>query len=199
MPRPAVEAERKQQMLQATCAALADGGFRSLTIAEVAARAGTSGGAVHYYFATKDQLLRDAFEYNFATSEAKRRRIVESSASAVVRLRRLVESYVPDSPDTVQAWRVWVELWVSALDDAALRRINDTAYGEWRATVAALIRDGQQTGELRSGDATALANGLVAMVDGLAIQVLLGSAHMDARRMRAVCRSHLRALQGEIA
>ena len=39
-----------------------------------------------------------------------------------------------------------------------------------------------------------MANTVVAMIDGLAIQVLLGSRNMTVDRMRATCRAYLSRL-----
>ena len=76
-----------------------------------------------------------------------------------------------------------------------LRRLNERVYGEWRRTVAAVIRDGQDRGQFRDGDAVMLANSLIAMIDGLAIQVLLRSRSMTVDRMRAVCDAALADLE----
>jgi AcrR family transcriptional regulator len=66
MPRPSVEAERRRQILDATCAVIAKSGLRQLRVSDVATAAGISSGMVHYYFDTKDELVSAAFEFNFA-------------------------------------------------------------------------------------------------------------------------------------
>lgn len=76
---------------------------------------------------------------------------------------------------------------VEALHDVDLQELNEGVYGEWRRTVTAIIRDGQDAGELRSGDPVLLANALIGMIDGLSLQVLVGSRSMTPDRMRAVC------------
>ncbi len=187
MGRASVEAERREQILGAACEVVAEIGFKSLRIADVAKRAGTSTGTVHYYFATKRDLMHAAFDWNFARSLHRRRDVLTAQAPAGERLRGFVDSYLPSEGDTTAAWRVWAELWVEALHDEDLQELNDRVYGEWRRTVAAIIRDGQDAGEFRPGDPVLLANGLIAMIDGLSLQVLLGSRNMTAERMRAVC------------
>jgi len=187
MARASVEAERKEQILAAACEVVSEIGFKSLRIADVAKRAGTSTGTVHYYFDTKRDLMHAAFEWNFAQSMARRREILESDAPPRRRLRDFVESYLPEGAATVGAWHVWAELWVEALHDPDLQELNERVYGEWRRAVAAIIRDGQDAGEFREGDPVIFANGLIGMIDGLSLQVLLGSRSMTADRMRAVC------------
>lgn len=187
MARPSVEAERRDQILVAACEVIADRGVRAMRVADVARVAGLSPGIIHYYFDNKQNLTRAAFEHNFAHSLRRRAGILQSPGDPVARLRRLVEAYLPKGRETVLAWRVWIELWAAALQDQDLRGLNDRAYGAWRGIVAGLIREGQASGQLEPGDSVAMANQLVGLLDGLALQVLLGSRGMTISRMRATC------------
>lgn len=192
MPRVSVEAERKEQILSAACEVVSEVGFKSLRVADVAKRAGLSPGSVHYYFDTKRDLMHAAFEWNFERSIERRRDLLEGTQAPADRLRAFVDSYLPADATTVAAWHVWAELWVEALHDPDLQELNERVYGEWRRTVAAIIRDGQDYGQFREGDAVHIANGLVGMIDGLSLQVLMGSKSMTVERMREVCELFMR-------
>ncbi len=194
MPRPSVEAERREQILSAACEVVSEIGFKSLRIADVARRAGTSTGTVHYYFDTKTELMRAAFEWNFTRSLERRRHLLQEQTDPRRRLRVFVDSYLPGDEETVRAWRVWAELWVEARHDPGLQELNEQVYGEWRRTVAGIIRDGQDAGLFRDEDPVLTANALIGMIDGLALQVLLGSRSMTLQRMQAVCEQTLRRL-----
>lgn len=194
MARASVEAERKEQILAAACEVVSEIGFKSLRIADVARRAGTSTGTVHYYFSTKRDLMHAAFDWNFSQSLERRKDVLDAQAPAAHRLREFVDSYLPQEGVTTTAWHVWAELWVEALHDPDLQELNDRVYGEWRRTVAAIIRDGQDSGEFRDGDPVVFANGLIGMIDGLSLQVLLGSRSMTVERMRGVCEQLLQWL-----
>lgn len=187
MPRVSVEAERKEQILSAACEVIAEIGFKSLRIADVARQARTSTGTVHYYFDTKRDLMHAAFEWNFSRSVDRRRELLDAAEPPAVRLRRFIDSYLPSDDETVTAWNVWAELWIEALHDADLQELNERVYGEWRRMVAAIVRDGQDAGEFRDGDPVVFANALIGMVDGLSLQVLMGSRAMTVERMRTVC------------
>jgi AcrR family transcriptional regulator len=195
MARVSVEVERKEQILSAACDVVSEIGFKSLRVADVAKRAKMSTGTVHYYFDTKRELMHAAFEWNFDRSLERRRPLLEGAVDPVARLREFVFSYLPDQEVTTKAWHVWAELWVEALHDADLQELNERVYGEWRRTVAAIIRDGQDAGQFRLGDPVLLANGLIGMLDGLSLQVLAGSRSMNIDRMRAVCDQVLLGLQ----
>jgi AcrR family transcriptional regulator len=187
MPRPHVEEERRQQILQATWHVISVSGFRSLRVSDVAKRAGVSSGMIHYYFDTKRDLLKAAFEQYYAHSMQRRQWIMETGKGPLELLKLLVESYLPIEDETLEGWRVWSELWVEGLQEPDLEQLNEDFYGQWRRLVAGIIGDGQDAGIIRDGSAIELANMLIAMIDGLAIQVLLGSRSMTAERMRTTC------------
>lgn len=194
MARVSVEAARREQILSAACAVVSEMGFRSLRIADVASRAGTSTGTVHYYFDTKTDLMRAAFEWNFARSLERRRPVLERELDPRRRLRAFVDSYLPDDVVTVESWRVWAELWVEALHDPGLRELNQQVYGAWRELMSEIISAGQEAALFGGRDPVVVANALIAMIDGLALQVLLGSQDMTLPRMRSVCEQVLDVL-----
>lgn len=195
MPRPSVEAERKDQILRATCRVIASLGYVHLRVSDVAKQAGISGGTVHYYFDSKRDLVHAAFEFNFTRSLQRRQWIWDSPEDAMTRLRFVVDSYLPMDEETVEAWRVWAALWSEGLRDPVLQELNERMYGEWRRLVAGIIRDGQDGGLVRGGDPVLFANTLVSMIDGLAFQVLLGSLNMTVARMRVTCLAYLEGLR----
>lgn len=187
MARPSVEAERREQILRAACEVVSEKGYKALRVTDVAKRAKISTGSVHYYFETKRDLVHAAFEWNFARSLERRKSILDRHSNARDRLRAFVDSYLPHDDETAAAWRVWAETWVEALHDADLRELNERIYGEWRSVIVEIVRLGQAEGLIREGDPLVLANALVGMIDGLAIQALAGSEHMTIDRMRSVC------------
>ncbi|MFG2140801.1 TetR/AcrR family transcriptional regulator [Streptomyces sp. NPDC048650] len=194
MPRPNVEVERRAQILASTCSVIARTGIVAFRVADVAKEAGLSPGIVHYYFDTKQALIRAAFERNFLHSLERRAAVLDSGREPVVKLRALVEAYLPQGDETVEAWHVWAELWVSALHDMELRDLNDRAYGEWRRIVAGIVRECQAAGRMGEEDPVEVANLLVGLLDGLALQVLAGSHAMTLARMRATCRAFIDTL-----
>jgi AcrR family transcriptional regulator len=187
MPRPHVEEERRQQILEATWHVIAVSGFRSLRLSDVAKRAGVSSGMIHYYFDTKRDLLKAAFERYYEHSLQRRQWIMGTGQGPLELLKLIVESYIPIEDETLEGWHVWSELWVEGLQEPDLQELNEDFYGQWRRLIADIIRDGQEAGVIRDGSAIELANMLIAMIDGLAVQVLLGSRSMTAERMRATC------------
>ena len=57
MPKVGMEAQRRRSLIDATVDAIHERGYSDVTMAQIAKRAGVSGGLVHHYFGSKDQLL----------------------------------------------------------------------------------------------------------------------------------------------
>lgn len=57
MPKVGMEEERRRSLINATVDAIHESGYSDITMAQIAKRAGVSGGLVHHYFGSKDQLL----------------------------------------------------------------------------------------------------------------------------------------------
>jgi AcrR family transcriptional regulator len=194
MPRPSVEAERRQQILSAACAVIASAGIPALRLSDVAKEAGVSSGTVHYYFETKREVISAAFEYNLTDSLARRQELLASGKDSLAILHDLVESYLPNDELSVRAWKVWLALWAEGSREPVLQEINDRLYGQWRDVVAGVIGAAQSEGLARPGDSAVQANMLIGMLDGLAVQVVLGSPSMPLSQMRQTCHDFISAV-----
>lgn len=186
-PRPNVEEERRRQILEAACEAIAERGFAAVRISDVATKANTSTGTVHYYFDNRQDVLRQALHFAFDQSISRQLEELGKIRSPRRRLVRLIEMNLPGAVEATQEWIVWMEFWLEAVHHPEMRPVNEELYGRWRKVVADIIVAGQTSGDFRQdADADSLANRFVALMDGLAIQVLLHSPQMTAAKMRRV-------------
>jgi AcrR family transcriptional regulator len=191
VPRPSVEVERRKQILDAACTVIAKNGLQDLRLLEVAAVAGVSSGTIHYYFDTKKELINAAFEYNFRHSLERRKWLRDETREPLELLGEIVESYLPTRGVSLRAWRVWANLWAEGIRDPALRKVNEELYDQWRELVRNAIAAAQRAGTAREGDPELLANMLIGMLDGLAMQVLLRAKAMPLDTMRETCRAFI--------
>jgi hypothetical protein len=72
---------------------------------------------------------------------------------------------------------------------AAARARLDEA---WRTQIVSIVEEGIANGEFEAVDAKDFALQLAAMLDGLAIEAMLGDPTVDAERMSALSRSFAR-------
>ncbi|HLJ02140.1 MAG TPA: TetR family transcriptional regulator C-terminal domain-containing protein [Solirubrobacteraceae bacterium] len=188
-PRPRNTQIRREQIARAALEVIAERGFQELRVADVAARAGTSASAVHYHFASKDEILDAAVSQAEDAFYAEIEAAVRESEPAGHRLVRLLErgSLGPSEERSIVGWRVWLEIWTRALRDRHTARTRELFDRRWRWTLAAAIRDGQANGEFSpAADPEEVSLQLAALMDGLAILWVLGDTDVDGSRMTSL-------------
>ena len=169
--------DRHQEILDAAARVITDRGLAETRISDIADRCGVSPGLILYYFESKDRLLVEALTYANDKYYLAQARELRRMDSAVEQLRRLIDLSVPGLlPDyeRLEEWALWIEIWVRALRDPALAKEREVLDRRWRQSIADIIRHGRITGEFPVGeDADELGMELGALIDGLAIQVLM--------------------------
>jgi AcrR family transcriptional regulator len=176
--------ERLEQILDAACRAILDRGFPATRIADIAAAAGVSTGTVHYYFATKDEVLVAALT---RASERLFARIEEpGEASASERLARLLAVSVPYPGPAREEYVLWLELWLRVLHQPELLARVEAFSAQWRGYFHDVVRRGVEAGEFApAATADEVAERLVAFVDGVGFETALGYRWTSPERMHA--------------
>jgi len=183
---------RRIDILGATARAIAERGLCDTRIADVAEIVGVSPALVLYYFPNKAALLTEALVYLdrlFYESVAEK---LETAPSSESKLTILIEESCPrpagpgELPDS---WVLWPATWEMSRLDPALAAARARLDEAWRSQIVDIVEDGISTGEFASVDAKDFALQLAAMLDGLAVEAMLGDPTVDAERMSDLARS----------
>ncbi|MGE5225815.1 MAG: TetR/AcrR family transcriptional regulator [Planctomycetaceae bacterium] len=185
--------DRRQEILEAASQVITDRGLAETRIQDIAERCGVSPGLILYYFDSKDRLLAEALTHANDQFYLRVTRELRRMPKASDRLDRLIQLSVPGLlPEyaLLDEWALWLEIWVRALRDPQLAKDREALDRRWVQSIAEVIRYGRQTGELSPDphDADDLAMQFGALVDGLAIQVLLNDTVMSPKRMYDICK-----------
>jgi AcrR family transcriptional regulator len=175
-------AETRARILQAAVRCLAEGGIDDVRIARVARLAGVSTGLVHYHFDTREVLLAEALEASFQVAGEVRLSAKYGSGTALERLRRKVEESLPFPGRRVTEWGLWVELWLRAVREPALRRTAGEVYRGLHRSMRDLIAEGADAGEFAVGDPDGVADRTLALIDGFGLRALLGDPAVPVER-----------------
>jgi TetR/AcrR family fatty acid metabolism transcriptional regulator len=89
-----IETARRAQIIECAIEAIAELGFAQASLAQIARRAGVSTGVTLYYFAGKDELIREVVAHVFATGQAFIQPRVDDQATARGALRAFIEASV---------------------------------------------------------------------------------------------------------
>ncbi len=179
--------ERRTEFLEAAWRLISKHGYHAVRIADIARACGTSSGAVHYYFPTKQDVLNAALLHCVESAIERQGAELRSVDSAHERLLRLIDMQLPAGSRVRDEWLVWLQMWAETALRPELRSSHNGFYARWREAVVRIVRRGQRQGQFRAdADAERLALGLTALTDGLAIQVLTGAPGVTPARMRGV-------------
>ena len=174
----------RQQLMAAAIDCFARLGYQGTSIDRIARDAGVTKGAVYYHFRDKEELLFEAVKDRVGGFEQKVLEETEPARDSMAKLRHVVDACFFHA--TVSNHRRFViTLMVEALDtnprlSAEFQRI----LRRMRAYLAAVIRRGQQQGELRADVvAEAAAAALVSGIIGAEVQHYQDPEEIDLRRV----------------
>jgi AcrR family transcriptional regulator len=176
---------RPEQILAAASRAIQQRGFANTRIADIAREAGMSTGAIHYYFDVKDEVLTAALKWASERLFDKLDVLSLGATSERERLAQVIEVAVPEPGPRRGEYVLWIELWVRALQEPPLLPVCEELSRRWRNYFYEPVRRGAESGEFETvTDADEVAERLIALVDGLGFELLLGYSWTSPERMR---------------
>lgn len=184
MPKQVDHDARRAQLAEAAIAAIDAKGLDAVRLRDVAAAANLTTGAVVHYLPSKDAVLAAALE------EVAARTLARVAATRGAPLIDNALSYLPLDAASMRDTRVQFQFWGRAVDNPALRAIHQRWYDALRAGVADEI-----TPHLPRKEADAVADAIIAAVDGIALRAVLEPGAWDEAR----CRRTLKILIGHLA
>lgn len=163
----------REQVLATTLEMVAEEGLAKVTMASLAARLGTSGGHLLYYFGTRNGLLLETLRWSENEYAAQRAPILEKveqdGSGGVDALLSFTDVYLAlDERDP--RWLLWLELWARAPYDAELAAAQRAMDDEWHADLVRLFAAALPQVPGRE----ALSERLRAMWDGFSIGIVTG-------------------------
>ena len=183
--------DRHQEIVDAAARVITERGLAETRISDIARQAGVSPGLILYYFDSKDRLLAEALTYANDQFYLRASREIRRLPSARDQLRRLIDLSVPGLlPEygRLDEWALWIEVWVRALRDQEMAKDREVLDQRWRAQIAEIVRGGQASGEFTTElTAEELALRLAALIDGLAIQVIMNDSAVSTEHMYRTC------------
>ncbi|OCB47448.1 TetR family transcriptional regulator [Mycolicibacterium porcinum] len=178
---------RRIAILDAAAQLIAERGYHSVRISDIAAVVGTSTGAVHYYFPGKSDVLTAALRHALDRAFERQSEELKKIDNAHERLLKLIDLQLPRVGPLRDEWSIWMQFWAEATIRPELRPIHNTYYARWHETVVRIVRRGQRQAIFRTDiDPETVAHRLTALTDGVAIQVLTGAPNMTVSAMKEI-------------
>ncbi len=168
--------KRREELVVAAFDLIAENGFEGLRTRDVAAKVGVNIATLHYYFPTKESLIRGVLD----RAMMRFRSTLTPHGSPADQLRnhlRAVRKLLADEPELKA---VMGELALRSARDPSIARIMTEMYEAWHATTRGLLRravkEGGMRPELDSDGAAAL---IVATLTAITLPTLSRSPRTD--------------------
>jgi AcrR family transcriptional regulator len=161
------------KVLEAALAEIAERPVADIQVRRIAERAGMSPARVLYYFDSRDRILAETFRWSERQLAERRARELGEIIDPQQRLVRYVQLYLPvDSRDV--SWKLWLEAWLRSVTNDEMGRTADEIDSGWMRDLVAIIEDGTARGIFRSIVVEEFLPWFNALLDGLAVHVLIG-------------------------
>jgi AcrR family transcriptional regulator len=190
-------AHDRDELLRLTRAVAVERGFDALRFTDVSEATGVPVSSLQYAFGTRDALVRDVLRAGVAEELARLRSAIDRELDPWTRIETFIRLGISTDDDRRrEGWLLWMEYWRAASRDADLREESARVARGWRLLVRRAVEDGVTTGDfVIDGTTEETAASLVALVDGLSLQVEVGDDRMrSARATRAAMRAARRIL-----
>ncbi|MEW2398953.1 TetR/AcrR family transcriptional regulator [Streptomyces sp. NPDC046862] len=163
---------RRRLIVEAAVPLIAERGYASVGVRDVAAAAGVSVGTVTYHFGSVQEVLTEAMVLNIERYYAALSEAAERATNSAEALRLLVDALFTE--DTDRHWRMWFDYWNAAdqAPDQGFARGQAQRYQAWHHRIRSLTERGVDDGEFTCDDLDGFTVRFAALADGLALQRL---------------------------
>ena len=174
MKRTQNRAIRRQQLIEATIATIAERGLSDTTLATVSKRAGLSHGIINFHFKSKEMLLaetlgflaREHYDLWFTAMKA-------GEPDSAEQLTAIVEADFKESVCSLEKLAVWFSFWGQVKYRPAYLEAHNEFDILRSAELKRLCEEIIAEGSYEHIDATAAARRIEALIDGLWLNMLL--------------------------
>lgn len=186
--------ERREMLVEAGLACLADGGVSGFTIDRICeAAGGASRGLITHHFGSKQQLLRACY----ATAYDRMLGAAAPGGSAQTSLTEMIEALLSDDYTSQGTLRAWLAMWGEVANDPDLMLEHRRYYDHYLERVVQAIREASDGRTLAISE-DALATLFISMVDGLWLERCLDPERLSRADVRQACYDLLEAFLGPI-
>lgn len=179
MPKVGMQPIRREQILDAAFASIAERSLESTRMRHIAETARVSQPSLHYYFDTKDRLVVALLDRLLAEFKEGREERLAAAEGPLSKLRVLLEQQKRIIAEKSDSLEVYYDFWVQATKRPSVREKVRQMYTSWRADIRRILDDGVQQGIFRADRASLAPAMLIALFQGAALQSIIDPESFD--------------------
>ena len=172
-PRPSVETERRQQILDAALTCFSRTGYHQTSMDDLAAELPFSKGLLYYYFPTKRDLFVSLLDNWAKQSLQAWEAMLSPTEDVVTQICKSIQYGVQLVALSSDLARIEFEFYSEVGRDADVSEAFRALFAQFRARIRSILDSGVRSGDLRPLDTEALAAVLFGAYEGLALQAMV--------------------------
>lgn len=169
-----MEPIRRADLVEATISEIGRAGTLEVTVAQIARRAGVSSALAHHYFGSKERMFAEAMRHTLRVYGAEVRGALTVAQGPKGRIEAIIRASFSSSNFRPEVIAAWMNFYVQAQKSDEARRLLHIYQKRMRSNLRHDLRP------LVGAQASELARGIAAMVDGLYIREALSDLPIDA-------------------
>ena len=181
---------RRRQLVDAARQVLLERGAVGVRVKDIAAQAGLAPSSVLYYYPNLDDLLLEVSRSAMERYAERRAEAVRPLTSPPRQLRLAIHLGVPTGPDDEES-RLLYELDAFTGSSPVFGVLTSSYFDRQALLYQSILEAGARGGEFSlASPAKAIARGLVALEDGLGLQVVIGHPAIDSAEAERILVHH---------
>jgi TetR/AcrR family transcriptional regulator len=185
----------ESRIVLATVACIASRGIAATSTHEIAKQAKLNQGNIHYYFRSKDALMRRVLELLYENSSHNIKALQDKRVSPRVRLEMIIDLGFDLITRRRDEFVTLIACWSHAVvSGSEWQHQYKRTFENFQSAVVRLIREGEQSGEFVRGASKTLPILLVSLVQGIGLQLAIASSEADAAQAKSAAKRAIRAI-----
>lgn len=177
-----VRSEKTRQLIiEKTAEIFNKKGYTGTHLSDLTAATGLTKGSIYGNFKDKQEVALEAFRHNYKTLVSGFNKRMAKENTATDKLLAFVDFFKKKHKKVFESGGCAVLNTATDVDDTQNREIFrevQKALLNWRQVIEDIIRQGMESGELQSVDATKMANKIIALIEG---SILMSKTLKDSK------------------
>ena len=190
--RRAAKVVRRRQLIEAAIESIAKRGLSDTTMAHVSKTAGLSQGIVNLHFESKDNLLNETLNYVRTEYEENWRSALEKATDTPAQqLAALLRSDYNKKVADIKKLAVWFAFWGEAKSRPTYKKICQERVIDYSQSLGDILERLIIEGDYTDINIPQMVQAIVAMADGLWLNILISSHDFKRQNAEAVMMQYL--------
>ncbi len=189
--QPEINEYRRQLLIEGTIKSMAERGVGGTTVRSICADAGSSRGLIGHYYASKEELVAEAFRQLFTrVSRSVMEGQTRVSGTAGDRLRAIPRLVFSPPVYTEFNRHAFLAFWHEIRFNPAVREANRELYLDYTRRTQALFAQAGLEGKMEI-DHRSAAIGLIALIDGLWLELTIDDNAVSVTKAIDLCLQYI--------